>query len=191
MLFPNIRHMVAFIEVAQRGSVNSAAKIMNLSQPAVSQEVAKFEAVFGYALFDRTPTGLTLNDLGRIALSRVMRAHQYLRDSISSHVSDTSALNVTRILRRISSNQLKFLIAVVEHGSIPAAREATQKSATTLHKSLRALELAIGIELFEKTSYGLKPRKEAETLANGVLLAFSELRQARAEIGRASCRERV
>ena len=40
----------------------------------------------------------------------------------------------------------------------------------------------MGVRLFERTSFGIQPTREAETLARRVQLAFNEISQAQAEV---------
>ena len=47
------RNLEAFRIVYETGSVTRAAERLNLSQPAVSQLIARIERSFGFALFDR------------------------------------------------------------------------------------------------------------------------------------------
>lgn len=59
-----------FVAVADAGSVNRAAQVLHLSQPAVTRQVQRLEATLGVPLLDRRakPAGLTA--AGRIALEQ-------------------------------------------------------------------------------------------------------------------------
>ncbi len=54
-----------FIAVYRAGSVSSAARERNVSQPAVSQQLAALEEVIGVPLFDRTAKGMVPTPRGR------------------------------------------------------------------------------------------------------------------------------
>lgn len=54
----NIRHLAAMAAVVDQGSVSLAARAVNLTQPAVTQGIAKLEAQLGVKLFDRQPGGM-------------------------------------------------------------------------------------------------------------------------------------
>ena len=41
--FPNIRHLRAFIKVAELGNISRAAEAVHLSQPAVTHAIANLE----------------------------------------------------------------------------------------------------------------------------------------------------
>lgn len=59
-----------FVAVADAGSVNRAAQVLHLSQPAVTRQVQRLEAALGVPLLDRRakPAGLTA--AGQIALEQ-------------------------------------------------------------------------------------------------------------------------
>lgn len=59
-----------FREVAERGSFTAAATALNISQPAVSQHVAKLEQETGFALLERLPRRVRLTSAGEVFLAR-------------------------------------------------------------------------------------------------------------------------
>jgi DNA-binding transcriptional LysR family regulator len=54
-----------FLEVAQRGHVTQAAKMLNLTQSAVSASISTLESTHSVKLFDRIGRGITLTEAGR------------------------------------------------------------------------------------------------------------------------------
>ena len=65
----NLDHVRAFTEVARLGTFSAAAELLNLTQPAISQQIAQLEKRLGVSLLERlgrraTPTaaGLELLD---------------------------------------------------------------------------------------------------------------------------------
>jgi DNA-binding transcriptional LysR family regulator len=50
----------AFLAVAETGGMTSAARLLNLTQAAVSQQVKRLEDAFGRQLFERDRRGLRL-----------------------------------------------------------------------------------------------------------------------------------
>ena len=59
-----LRHLNYFSKVAQMRSVSKAAAVLNITQPALSRQIKDLEREVGYALFDRTPRGVTLTAAG-------------------------------------------------------------------------------------------------------------------------------
>jgi DNA-binding transcriptional LysR family regulator len=84
--------------------------------------------------------------------------------------------------RLVRSRQLDALGAVVEHGNFSIAARARHVSQPTIHRAARELERLLGVPLFEETSFGITPTREAERLARRARLAFAEVEQARAEV---------
>ena len=53
-----------FVTVAECGSFTAAAKVLGISQPAVSQNIGQLEGLAGGPLFDRSKGCITLTDKG-------------------------------------------------------------------------------------------------------------------------------
>ena len=63
----------AFVAVAETGGMTSAARLLNLTQAAVSQQVKRLEDTFGRRLFERDRRGLRLTPSGERLLARARR----------------------------------------------------------------------------------------------------------------------
>ncbi len=177
----NLRHLHTFREVARLGSVSAAARAVHISQPAVTQAIAGLERYFGSPLLLRRSTGVSLTSAGEICLARIERSMGQLREAIGATTRNAGAerLDVERLVR---SRQLDALGAVVEHGNFSIAARARHMSQPSIHRSARELERLLGVPLFEKTSFGITPTREAAELARRTRLAFAEIEQARAEV---------
>lgn len=68
----------AFAAVAETGGMTSAARLLNLTQAAVSQQVKRLEETFGCLLFERDRRGLRLTPSGE---RLVAHAHRLLRSN--------------------------------------------------------------------------------------------------------------
>jgi LysR family transcriptional regulator, regulator for genes of the gallate degradation pathway len=181
---PNLRHLALFDSVVRRGSVSAAARAANLSQPAVTQAIAHIEALLGGRLLQRSYAGLALTSLGNSAAQRVERALQMLREALGA-LRIRSGAAVTDVLSGITSTQLDALIAVVEEGAFARAARRGGRARAAVHRAARQLERTLGTPLFEVTSFGVRPTREAEKLALRTRLAFAEIAQAQAEIAAA------
>jgi DNA-binding transcriptional LysR family regulator len=182
---PNLRHLVLFDEVVRRGSVSAAARAAHLSQPAVTHAVSQIEAALGTRLMRRSYAGLALTAPGRVASRRVARSLQMLREAVAVVRTDAPAAANGDPLRGISSTQLNALIAVVEEGGFARAARRAGRARAAVHRAARQLERSLGAVLFEVTSYGVRPTREAEKLAVGTRLALAEIGQAQAEVAAA------
>jgi DNA-binding transcriptional LysR family regulator len=177
----NFRHLQVAREVGRHGTLSAAAREIALSQPATTQAIAALERAVGVPLFNRTNVGVTPTPAGRLFLDRVGRAIGHLRDAIGETARQPSAES-KRIERSLTTAQLNSLVAIVEQGSFSAAARAQGVSQPTTHRAARELERSVGLPLFERTSFGVQPTREARRLARGAKLAFAEIDQARAEL---------
>jgi DNA-binding transcriptional LysR family regulator len=59
------QHLTVFLRVAATGSFSAAAKLLALSQPALSRTVKALEAIIGDQLFDRDTRHVTLSRTSR------------------------------------------------------------------------------------------------------------------------------
>jgi DNA-binding transcriptional LysR family regulator len=84
--FFNINALLAFATVAREGSVSRAAEILNLTQPAVSQQLKRLAQETGTVLFRRTGSGLELTHDGAALVAKaeqVLEAMTEFRRSAS------------------------------------------------------------------------------------------------------------
>jgi LysR family transcriptional regulator, regulator for genes of the gallate degradation pathway len=175
---PNLRHLQCFREILRLGTLSAAARAMHLSQPAMTQAVSGLESYFGARLLIRRSGGVSTTPAGEICRLRIDRA----LDQLSDALADTRGTDRGDATRFVRSGHLDALSAVVEFGNFSVAARAQRTSQSNVHRSARALERTLGLPLFEKTSFGVTPTRDAERLARRVRLAFQELSQALAEI---------
>ncbi|HVN44466.1 MAG TPA: LysR substrate-binding domain-containing protein [Steroidobacteraceae bacterium] len=182
---PNLRHLLLFDQVVRRGSVSATARAAHLSQPAVTQALCRIEAALGARLMQRSYAGVALTAAGQAAAGRIERALQMLREALLGVRPRSANGGAEDILTGITSTQLQALIAVVEAGGFASAARRTGRARAAVHRAARQLEKALGTELFEVTSFGIRPTREAERLALRTRLAFAELAQGEAEVAAA------
>uniref|UniRef100_UPI0018EF23CA LysR family transcriptional regulator n=1 Tax=Paracoccus binzhouensis TaxID=2796149 RepID=UPI0018EF23CA len=70
----NLRHLRLLLAVAETGSITRAAARCHVSQPAVTQAIAKLERLAGQALFVRRSPGLFATPAGEALVLRLRRA---------------------------------------------------------------------------------------------------------------------
>ena len=61
-----IRVLKYFLTVAQEQSFSKAAKVLNVSQPALSKQIKDLEEEYQITLFNRTTRSLSLTEEGRL-----------------------------------------------------------------------------------------------------------------------------
>jgi DNA-binding transcriptional LysR family regulator len=82
-----LHQLVTFNRVAEEGSFTRAAEVLNLSQPAVTRQVAALEAEFGVPLIERSGRGFHLTQAGEIVLNygrEISGLAQRVHDEVAS-----------------------------------------------------------------------------------------------------------
>ncbi|OOY24756.1 LysR family transcriptional regulator [Thioclava sediminum] len=181
MIDANLRHLRVFLAVAEGGSITRAAELCHVSQPAVTQAIAKLEAEAGTALFTRTTHGLFATEAGEVLRHRTSRALDAL-DTQLTEFAPRLKLTATRA-------QLQALIAAAEAQNFSLAARRLGVSQPTVHRAITQLEKEAGRALFQRSPFGIVPTRGCANLARIARLAFVELEQARAELGDLSGRE--
>ncbi|GGO38416.1 transcriptional regulator [Gemmobacter aquaticus] len=177
----NLRHLRVFQSVAQSGSVTRAAETAHVSQPAVTQALAKLERLAGQPLFLRRPQALFLTHAGEVLAARVARSFALL-DPVLSDLAP-------RLTLTASSAQLQALIATREAENFTLAARRMGLAQPTVHRAVSQLEQEAGRALFERTAHGLVATRPAQALAQAARLAFAELDQAEADLAELLGRE--
>ncbi len=189
---PNIRHLRAFLEVTQSKSISRASKKIFLSQPAITQAIAKLEKNLNTKLFDRRSDGMYLTASGQAYAYRIERALNIILDGTKAAIRNGDADNqnlVKHSLQMLTTTQLRALIAVNETQNFSLAGRNIGVSQSSLHRAARDLENQLGVVFFEKTRTGIRTSKAAQILAKASKLAFSEMSQGQEEVNSLHNRE--
>ncbi len=182
---PNLRHLRAFREVARARNISQASERVHLSQPAITQAIAKLEDTLQAPLFERRKEGMFTTEPGAIVLVRVERALGFLergaRDALRLG-QRKGGRGFERFDQLLTSAQLRALIAVSKAENFSLAARRVGISQPSLHRAARDLERLSGITLFEKVSQGIHLTPSADALVQYVNLALAELDQGFVEI---------
>ncbi|MBI1415706.1 MAG: LysR family transcriptional regulator [Limimaricola sp.] len=181
MISRNLRHFRLVLAVADLGSVTEASAVAHVTQPAVTQAIAKIEREAGGLIFDRGRGGLFLTPRGEVLTARLRRAFALL-DPALEDVAPRLKLTVT-------SAQLKALIAVREAENFTLAAQRMGMSQPTVHRAVTQIEAEAGRRLFERTAQGVVATRPCAALAQAGRLAFYELDQAEADLAEFEGRE--
>ncbi|EFC4279605.1 LysR family transcriptional regulator, partial [Escherichia coli] len=74
---------MVFLEVARSGGIMNASKKLNITQPTVTRIIRELENYVGTPLFERTCSGVFLNQAGNVFHGRVLSYVNGLQKSIS------------------------------------------------------------------------------------------------------------
>lgn len=91
-----IRQLEYFRKIAETGSINAAAKLLNMSQPPLSYQLKLLEEELGVRLFDRSRQGVSLTEAGKLLYQRSGELLQFA-DSAKFEVTQTGRRQVLRL----------------------------------------------------------------------------------------------
>ena len=177
----NLRHLRAVAAIRRCGSVSRAAGQVALSQPAVTQGVAKLEAQLGLRLFERGPSGMTptlegdrLSDRIEAAAGAMIAAFDAIRGGSRGGFRGTENL--------VTMSQVRALLALAAAGSFVDAAQASKLSQPSLHRAVRDVERLSGVPLVERRGRGVRLTQAGQRLARGFSLAIAEVQAALDEL---------
>jgi LysR family transcriptional regulator, regulator for genes of the gallate degradation pathway len=183
---PNLRRLVMFDAVMRGGSTGAAARHLGLSQPAVSDALSKLETETGTRLLDRGAGGSAGTEAGKLLHRRVARMLRQIEQGIA-HIgeADGIALDTRAVTRLLTTTQVRYHIAIAEHGSFRAAARHLGIAEPTLHRTARDFESGLKISLYRRHLRGVAATELGMQLAITLRVALREIDQALAEIANA------
>lgn len=174
--FPiSIRHLKVFNSVAHLNGVRRASDECHLSQPAVTQALAKLEEQLGATLLERRASGTYLNEVGIIFHRRTQRLFSQFEQALVELGVPAGPVPVSGLAGRISKSQVRSLIAIAENGSFAGAARALGVSQTSLQRAARDLERTLRTPLYVQTAVGIVATPAAVEFARKVKLALREI----------------
>jgi LysR family transcriptional regulator, regulator of abg operon len=75
------RLLQTYLAVCEEGTISGAARRLNISQPSVTNAIARLEQVIGCSLFERTRTGIILSSEGELLRRRAQALKNLLDDT--------------------------------------------------------------------------------------------------------------
>lgn len=160
----NLRHLRAVGKIAELGTVNAAANAVALSQPAITQALARLEAQLGLPLFERRHDGMIPTEAGRVLAARIDAAFAHVR---SPHVT---------------MSRLRAMLALAEAGSYAGAGQETGLSLPSIHRAVNDLALALRRPLVVRRGKYVFTTEAGSQLAREFRLAQVELEAGLSEV---------
>lgn len=160
----NIRHLRAVAAVVHTGSISAAAGVVNLTQPAITQGIAKLERQIELPLFERRPGGMMPTAAAKLLAPRVSAAFRLM----ASH--------------HATAAQIRAFLALAKAGSYAGASMETGLSEPSLHRSVGDLSLTLGHILVERRGKGVALTARGAAAARRFRLGAAELRSAMSEL---------
>ena len=152
----NLRHLAAIARIAELGSMSAAAQAVNLTQPAITQALARIEEITATRLFERRHDGMVPTAAG-LLVPRIAAALDHIA---SPHVT---------------MSRMRAMLALADSGSYSGASTLTGLSLPSLHRAVADLSLALRRKLVERRGKGVILTDSGATLARAFRLARVEL----------------
>ena len=160
----NLRHLAAVAQIAHLGTINAAARAVNLTQPAITQALARIELQLGLPLFDRRHNGMAPTPAAAVLTPRIDAALDLLA---SPHVT---------------MSRLRALLALADAGSYAGAGVLTGLSLPSLHRAVTDLSLSMRRSLVQRRGKIVVLTDAGEQVARAFRLARVELETGLSEI---------
>jgi LysR family transcriptional regulator of gallate degradation len=173
----NPRHLRAIPAIIARGSISASAESVGLSQPALTQGIAKLEQQLGAPLFARHADGMSATSEGQLLAERTQAAFAHLSASVRCRGTGFAKPELL-----MTGTQLRAFLALADAGGFVRAAEGTSLSQPALHRAVREIEQICGYRLVERHGRGVILTALGNRLARGVRLARAELAAAIVEI---------
>lgn len=167
----NLRHLAAVTAVRALGTVSGAARTVHLTQPAITQGIAKLERALGMPLFLRRPDGMEPTEACSLLAARAEVALRLIAS------------------RRTSMTQIRAFLAFASGGTYASAAAATGLSEASLHRAVSDLSAAYGGTLLDRRGRRLILTRKGQAIARSLRLAVVELEAALVDIAALAGRE--
>jgi DNA-binding transcriptional LysR family regulator len=174
----NLRHLRAMLAIREHGSITAAAEAVFLSQPALTQGIAKLERQLGSKLIERQTAGMRATSVGDMVSERV-------RAALSQLAAGTRGIarGFDHRARLMTMTQLRAFLALADHSNYAAAAQSTGLSQTAVHRAVGDLEQLIARELVERRGRRVFLNVAGRKLARGARLAVGEIAAILTELG--------
>jgi DNA-binding transcriptional LysR family regulator len=182
---PNLRHLRAFAATVRLGGATRAGEQIHLSQPAITQALAKLEARLGAKLLASGADGMKPTEVGTLFYDRVIRAFALIESGAREATrgeARRSSKGFRHFEQLITTAQLRALAAMQFNRNFTLAAREVGLSQPSLHRAARDLERVMGASLFVATRQGVELTQAAATFARHAALAHAELLQGFAEV---------
>ena len=167
----NLRHLRAMLAIGRLGSITAAAQAISITQPAITQALAKLESQLQHQLFERRPDGMTMLPAATIFAPRV--------EAALAHIAS----------RRVTMAGVRTLIAVADAGSYAGASANTGLAQPSLHRVIRDLSIALKRPLVERRGKGIAITEQGRRTVRAFRLGMAELEAGLSELEALSGRE--
>lgn len=180
--WPNFRHL-RLLDIAEReSSLTRAAQMMNISQPAASQAVAKLARIFGAPLLERIGNAAIATPEGRLVTERARRALMHLRDPAPVPRGLTRSVSDDLLERYSNVTQLRAMALFALTGSLTATAQGLGQTEASVRRAMKEVAQIIGQPVLQHRNLspaGARVAARASLALREIELAHAELRERR------------
>jgi molybdate transport repressor ModE-like protein len=177
----NLRHLRAAAAIRRCGSISRAAGEVALSQPALTQGIAKLEAQLDARLFERGSTGMVATEAGNRLADRVDLAAAAMTAAFEA-IRTVSRSGFRGTEKLVTMSQVRALLALAAGGSFVNAAQDSGLTQPSLHRAVRDVERLSGVTLVERRGRGVRLTSAGQRLARGFGIAVNEIQSALDEL---------
>lgn len=178
----SFRQLKMFESVGRLKSVRRGSEECNLSQPAVTQALAKLEQQIDVDLLDRRAKGSYLTQEGAIFHKRVSRLFTQIEQALVVLGVPGGASGAQAAANRITRAQARSFLAVIDCGSFALAAQALRLTQDSLQRATRDLESNLHKPIFYRTAAGVMVTPAGIEFGRHLKLALQEVDLGVAEI---------
>jgi LysR family transcriptional regulator, regulator for genes of the gallate degradation pathway len=171
----SFRQLKLFESVGRLMSVRRGSEECNLSQPAVTQALARLEQQVGITLLERGASGSYLTEAGKIFHLRVGRMFDQLEDALFELNVPGGQLGAQSIANRISRAQVRSLVGIIECGSFALAAATLGITQASLQRAARDLESNLRKSIYYRSAAGVMVTTAGIEFGRKVNLATREI----------------
>lgn len=171
----SFRQLKLFESVGRLMSVRRGSEECNLSQPAVTQALAKLEQQIGVTVLERRASGSYLTDAGKIFHRRIVRLFQQIEDALTELGVPGGQTGAQAIANRISRSQVRSLISIIECGSFAFAAQSLGLTQASLQRAARDLESNLRKSIYYRTAAGVMVTPTGIEFGRKLRLALQEI----------------
>jgi len=158
-MLPSSNALFVFDAAARNGSFTAAAAELNVTQPAVSRMLARFEQYLGVRLFDRTAGGAILTEDGELLYRRVLDGFRSIESGL---------IEIERRRRGTETVTLSLSSAFTTHWLMPRI-DKLQRGFPNVDLRFQLIAGSLRGPV-ENVDFGMRFRDQDDPDANGALV---------------------
>lgn len=174
-----------FVEVAKHQNISKAADNLFRTQSAITRGIQELERQLDVQLFERHHHGVLLSAAGNYILARVQNGIFYLQQItvlLKESLKETKVHSSTEPFFLYNHQRLKIFLTLCLTKSMRSTAQLLQITQPAVSAAIKILEQSLKIELFERSTTGLKETPLCQLIKRQVQLCLNEFKPLQDEI---------